>query len=172
MMSTMRCNEIKNSVLKENDSIVKILLNESKSLMPRFGARAQEVRDLICEQYDKTASRYHDFIYEQIREELLGQLSSELYPGFMSQVEKLIAQTQKLMRVDLESAIEKGHNFGEVCRTSKEKNLGMLVSRLEKTLIFEQWKVNSDFDDIFEEIIYTTRKTALKELKENNLVYF
>lgn len=112
MLSNYRCNEIKDSVLMENDQAIRDIQNLSaKEIIDDFESKCNEIADKIFKGYDKTASNYLDKIYMNVRRQLEANLSQKFYMCFANQAKRMIPLSQKQLRQELERDIKNSNNY-------------------------------------------------------------
>ncbi len=107
MLSSYRCNEIKDAVLGENDqSIKEIIAKSGKERIEGFKGKCLSVYDVIMKQYDEKAANYVENIYQGIRKQLENNVSQKFYMCFANQAKRLVPISQKFMRQDIEKELK------------------------------------------------------------------
>ena len=183
MLSNYRCNEIKDSILKENETSIRDVISLSaKQYVDNFKDLCLEIYEKIMKEFDKTASNYVEKIYLNVRKQLESYLSQKFYMGFSNQAKRIIPISQKFMRQDLQKEIKNsnfnslkidGDNFVGISLNIKNKYLKNLLSKLNDKRVFDYWNINEqEYSEIFDEIIESQRKICLEEKTNQIIVFF
>lgn len=109
MLANYKCNEIKqNAIQAVQNEIDMLLVDSTARLLDNFKIRCEKIQKMALNIYDETAKNYLNYVYEEIRRQLIIQLSQKLYLCFENQVKKLIPVSQKNMRQELKKELKNG----------------------------------------------------------------
>ena len=112
MLANFKCMEIKDSALQAVSSeIDSFTMESSLKNLDNFKSRCEKIQKTALQIYDDTAKNYLKYVYEEIRRNLLTQLSQRLYLCFDNQAKKLIPIFQKNMRTELEKELKNSKLF-------------------------------------------------------------
>jgi hypothetical protein len=111
MLSNYRCNEIKDSIVSENENSIRDIVNlAAKQYVDNYKEICLEIFNKIMSEYDKPASNYVEKIYKNVRNQLEAFLSQKFLMGFSNQAKRIIPISQKFMRQDLQKEIKNSKN--------------------------------------------------------------
>ena len=174
MLANFRCNEIKQTVLNDNDSAIKELVKQSNDkTLDDFNAKCTAIHDKILNDYDKAANNYDDKIYKQIRSQLENAVIQKLYVCFLNQIKRAIPVIQKYMRKSLEKELTKLSQSGDyltISEKTRSQYVKILAQKLKEKKVFDSWKVDEkEYNHIFDEIIETQKTKSLELEKKQTL---
>ena len=171
MLANYRCNEIKNQILSSYDKQFKEIykLSTEKDI-PNFKDICIDLKNKICEEYEKKSSNYDNKVFLNIHKQLEEQISQKLYICFMNQTKRLIPLLQKFMRDELQKQLQNiddnNDNYFNISDTLRKKYVSQLIQKLNQKKAFESWKVGEkEYSNLFDEIIDEQKKKALNKLK-------
>ena len=171
MLANYRCTEIKNNILNLYDKEIKDLIkSSSEKNIENIKDIFLDIKNRICNEYEKQASNYVEKVYKNIYEQLLDQLSKKLYICFSNQTKRLIPLIQKFMREELQKKLanidDNNDDYITIANNLKHKYLTQLINKLESKKAFDSWN-NSEkaFENLFDEIIEDQKNKALNKLK-------
>ena len=108
MLANYKCNEVKELAFLSVEQEVETFTAESSiKSMKDFRSICENIQSKLLSIYDETAKNYLKYVYEEIRRQMLIQLSQRLYVCFDNQAKKLIPVFQRNMRTELESELKK-----------------------------------------------------------------
>ena len=171
MLANYRCNEIKNQILSSYDKQFKEIykLSAEKDI-PNFKDICTDLKNKICEEYEKKSCNYDNKVYLNIHKQLEEQISQKLYICFMNQTKRLIPLLQKFMRDELQKQLQNiddnNDNYFNISDALRKKYVSQLIQKLNQKKAFESWKVGEkEYSNLFDEIIEEQKKKALNKLK-------
>ena len=171
MLANYRCNEIKNQILSSYDKQFKEIykLSTEKDI-PNFKDICTDLKNKICEEYEKKSCNYDNKVFLNIHKQLEEQISQKLYICFMNQTKRLIPLLQKFMRDELQKQLQNiddnNDNYFNISDALRKKYVSQLIQKLNQKKAFESWKVGEkEYSNLFDEIIEEQKKKALNKLK-------
>jgi hypothetical protein len=171
MLANYRCNEIKNQILSSYDKQFKEIykLSAEKDI-PNFKDICTDLKNKICEEYEKKSCNYDNKVFLNIHKQLEEQISQKLYICFMNQTKRLIPLLQKFMRDELQKQLQNiddnNDNYFNISDALRKKYVSQLIQKLNQKKAFESWKVGEkEYSNLFDEIIEEQKKKALNKLK-------
>ena len=175
MLANYRCTEIKNKILLNHENEFKELnkLSSEKDLED-FKQRCLDLKEKICNEYEKQGSNYDNKIYLNIYKQLEENISQKLYVSFINQTKRIIPLLQKWMRRDLQKSALKldkdNENYLNVTEKLSNQYLKLLVNKLQAKKAFDSWKITEkEYSNIFDEIIEEQKKKVLNKLKNDTI---
>ena len=175
MLANYRCTEIKNKILLNHENEFKELnkLSSEKDLED-FKQRCLDLKEKICNEYEKQGSNYDNKIYLNIYKQLEENISQKLYVSFINQTKRIIPLLQKWMRRDLQKSALKldkdNENYLNITEKLSNHYLKLLVTKLQAKKAFDSWKITEkEYSNIFDEIIEEQKKKVLTKLKNDTI---
>ena len=167
MLAQFRCNEIKENALNEiNDKISELEYQSSIKNIENYKEKVKELEQTALKIYDETAKDYLSYIYQEIRKNLINEISNKLYASFLNQLKRLIPIYQKNFRIELEEQLKSNDNFSECSKNSKKKFINLIEKDLNNLKAFDNWEIGENNQSIFDEIIEDQKEKVLKIKKK------
>ena len=167
MLAQFRCNEIKENALNEiNDKISELEYQSSINNIDNYKEKVNELEQIALKIYDETAKDYLSYIYQEIRKNLINEISNKLYPSFLNQLKRLIPGYQKDFRIELEKELKSNDNFSECAKKIKKDFLEKIEEKLNNLKAFDNWEIGENNQSIFDEIIEDQKEKVLKMKKK------
>ena len=167
MLAQFRCNEIKENALNEiNDKISDLEYQSSLKNIENYKEKVNEIKENALKIYDETAKEYLTYIYEEIRKNLINEISNKFYPSFLNQLKRLIPSYQKNFRIELENELKSNDNFSECAKNTKKIFIEKIENELNNLKVFENWEIGENNQSIFDEIIEDQKEKVLKTKKK------
>ena len=167
MLAQFRCNEIKNNALNQVENNINDLeLESSMKNIDEFKDKVNAIVTQCKNFYENEAKDYLPHVFQNVKKDLLNDLSNKLYSSFANQLKRLIPKFQKDFRIELEKKLKTSDKFYEICEACKKNFISKLDEEINKLKYFENWDSGEENEDLFNEIIENQRLSCLQKKKE------
>ncbi|KAF7730665.1 Dynamin-like GTPase that mediates homotypic ER fusion [Apophysomyces ossiformis] len=171
LLAQYRCDEISNAafeVFTQRIAPFKTPILEKEQTISDLGVQMQEIRDEALNAFDKSASRYHQAVYQKKRADMLAKLNTQLNVFFVGQIKNLHKKAIAMFNDSLKAELKKpSYNFADAVQSClKTANDYFLEGAKAIVLPETDWSFTHEHTLLEEEFAEASSKARADEFKK------